>query len=447
MPCRRHRTLFLLPPSFCLLLVSLGCGKKGPPLAPFVRIPEAVGAITARRAGSDVFVTLTVPKQNLDATVPVAISRVDVYGYTGRTPPLRSRWVELGTLVASIPIAPGPGDLTDTAEGKPSVPPAAADPNAARPGSTVTVHDTLSADELVQGPEIAMPVPPRGAGTLPLPVASALPLRRYYMAFGYSPRERPSAPGAMAELPLTPVPDPPTGLQATYTDAILTLTWEPAGGLLGFLMDRPLGPEEPPFGDFDGQPEAGSRIDALPPGPTTYNVYRELEPDPLAPLPATAESTWNRPPPAPLNPAPLATLAAADTALLGRHRCYVVRAARGSGTRLIESAPSEAYCLTPVDVFPPAPPRSLAAIPAGGTISLIWEPNDEPDLGGYLVLRGEGPDGTLQALTTAVVTEPRYRDATVKSGVRYVYAVVAVDTRLPVANISEESPRVEETAP
>jgi hypothetical protein len=76
---------------------------------------------------------------------------------------------------------------------------------------------------------------------------------------------------------------------------------------------------------------------------------------------------------------------------------------------------------------------------------LIWSPSTEPDLGGYVVLRSEAPGDTLQPLTRAPITDARYRDTDVKSGVRYVYAVIAVDNRLPLANVSSESERVEET--
>jgi fibronectin type 3 domain-containing protein len=45
-----------------------------------------------------------------------------------------------------------------------------------------------------------------------------------------------------------------------------------------------------------------------------------------------------------------------------------------------------------------------------------------------------------------VVTETRFTDRTVKPGVKYVYAVQAIDSRLPRPNVSAESERVEETA-
>ena len=61
------------------------------------------------------------------------------------------------------------------------------------------------------------------------------------------------------------------------------------------------------------------------------------------------------------------------------------------------------------------------------------------------MLRGEAGSGTLTAVTTAPVKETTYRDTDVRPGVRYVYAVVAVDTATP-QNVSVESNRVEETA-
>jgi hypothetical protein len=61
-------------------------------------------------------------------------------------------------------------------------------------------------------------------------------------------------------------------------------------------------------------------------------------------------------------------------------------------------------------------------------------------------LRGEASDATLQPLTPTAVIDPRFRDTNVVSGKKYVYAVLAVDSHLPLANISGESNRVEETA-
>ena len=97
----------------------------------------------------------------------------------------------------------------------------------------------------------------------------------------------------------------------------------------------------------------------------------------------------------------------------------------------IESAPSAPTCVTPVDTFPPAPPKSLALIAGGNGVSLLWEANTEADLGGYLVLRGEAPGDKLSPLTKAPITDTSFLDTTARRGRTYVYQVVAVDRSTP----------------
>ena len=100
-------------------------------------------------------------------------------------------------------------------------------------------------------------------------------------------------------------------------------------------------------------------------------------------------------------------------------------------------------CVTPKDTFPPAPPKGLTAVGGAGAVNLIWDANTESDLAGYLVLRAEAPGDTLQPLTPQPIRETRYTDTTVKAGITYVYAVIAVDKS---ANQSAASNRVQETA-
>ena len=102
-------------------------------------------------------------------------------------------------------------------------------------------------------------------------------------------------------------------------------------------------------------------------------------------------------------------------------------------------------CVTTLDIFPPARPTGLSPIAAEGTISLVWEANTDRDLQGYLVWRGEDGSETMTRLTDEVVKETRYTDQDVKPGVRYVYAVTAVDNQSPQPNVSAESERVEVT--
>ena len=417
-----------------------GCGKKGPPLVPFVLIPAPVETITASRFGNDVFVTLTVPLTNLDESIPVNISRIDVYGYTGRVAPTPARWAELATLVATIPIVAAP-----VGEAGAPPPPVDVTPAGALPGAAVTILDTLTPDEMVQGAVAAVDPGRLEFAPLPLPgVPTPTILRRFYRAIPFSQRDIPGPPGMQVDLVLTMLPVPPSEVRASYAPATLSLAWEPSGGLLGFLLDRPLVPEPLPFDTLQPQsPVLPQPMDAsVPPGPTTYNVYRDIAPDPRVLPPAAGLSSGHVAAPMPLNPAPLATTSITGDVDFGRARCYTVRAQRGA----VMSEPSPPVCLTPIDVFPPAAPAGLAAVPSEGGISLIWDPNAELDLGGYLVLRRETGDATLQQLTDAPIGDARYRDATGQPGTRYTYSVVAVDTQLPLPNVSTQSELIEETS-
>jgi fibronectin type 3 domain-containing protein len=112
-------------------------------------------------------------------------------------------------------------------------------------------------------------------------------------------------------------------------------------------------------------------------------------------------------------------------------------------SRRIESPMSDPACVTPVDTFPPPAPTGVAAVAGPGTISLIWDAVAAGDLAGYVVLRADAPDGTLQALTPEPIKDTTYRDTAVTPGTRYAYVVVAVDRS---KNRSAASARIEETA-
>ena len=417
-------------------LAAGGCGKKGPPLAPFVRVPAAVDKMAAVRLGQHIYVTLTVPAVNVDMSVPVDIVRVEVYGYTGAAAPARPVWIDLGTLVATIPVSPLPGE-----------PPEATDPSVdsettdALPGTAVTILDVLEADELVQGPVVTVPQR-TGLPVLPAPTTPPV-LRRFYIAVPFSQAERPGPPGQQAEVALTAVPDPPGDLQVTYDPTAVHLTWEPSGGLLGFLLNRLLPQEPPPFDVVELSPTPTSTATApAVPALTTYQVYREVFPDAVAPSEKPLPPPWSATLPVPMNATPVSAPALTDGVEFGLRRCYTVRAQRGG----VLSEASPPACVTPIDTFPPASPVGLAAVPSEGAINLIWEPNVEGDLGGYLVLRSGPRDATLRQLTSVPVPDARYRDTTVESGVRYTYAIVAVDRQSPRPNASVPSAPVEEVA-
>jgi hypothetical protein len=419
---------------------GVGCGKKGPPLAPYVLLPDAPSRVTAQRAGDDVFVTLTLPLQNVDTSKPADVRRVEIYGYTATTPPPRARQLELATLVATVPVAAGlpEGALLGQHQRTPET------KDAAPPGATITVVDALGPEAFVPR---ALPAPPQPVSRTPpaaiRPEPPGVP-RRFYVTLAFSDRGRPGPPSVPIEVPLTAVPDGPTGLEVVYGVDSTVLSWQPSGGIVGFLLDNAMPLETL---SEDDTPPAVVDPQALPPGPTRYHVYRIDAPDPLV-LPPPGSS---RPPgtvvmPRPITAAPVEELTFADSVEFDRVRCYEVRAVRGVGPGAVESAASERRCLMAVDVFAPAPPSGLSAVTREGAIDLIWETSPDLDVWGYVILRGTAGDATLQPLNAAPVIETQFTDTTVMPGTRYVYAVMAVDSRLPVPNVSGESERIEETA-
>jgi len=84
----------------------------------------------------------------------------------------------------------------------------------------------------------------------------------------------------------------------------------------------------------------------------------------------------------------------------------------------------------------------LQAISGEGRVDLIWEPSNEKDLAGYVVLRGGSPTDKLEPITPVPIQVPTFTD-TVQAGVRFWYAVQAIDK---AGNVSPLSDRKNEAA-
>ena len=82
-------------------ILAAGCGKKGPPLAPFARVPATVGEVTTQRVGDDVFVSFKVPTANVDGQQPADLGSLEIYAITATSAPDTDEQRKLATLVAT----------------------------------------------------------------------------------------------------------------------------------------------------------------------------------------------------------------------------------------------------------------------------------------------------------------------------------------------------------
>lgn len=406
----------------CALTVA-SCGKKGPPLVPFVHTPAAAEIASARRIGDDVYVTVRVPARNIDESSPASVQQIEVYGVTAAAAPQRGApFLSVATRVATIPVARSadPGDDSGTVIPDPTT--------GALQGESVTVRDSLSADEMAP---VSLPATETAQSeTASAAVDVARAPQRFYMAVPFSRRGAPGPPSDVVAVPLVPPPSIVATVDVSMSGNRILVQWEPSAGLVGWLLERPLPKEVAPVEESGGGEEAPAA------GRTAYNVYRRVAPDPLAPLvPAAQPAPWTNVVPEPVNAKPLPALTFEDEVTFdGRERCYHVRAIRGSGPTVVESEPSDTQCISPSDTEPPAPPSGIASDTTEGAVTIYWDPNSEPDLAGYLVLRREAGDATLLPLTTT--RETRYVDKSVVPGRTYTYVVRAIDSRLPLPNTS-----------
>ena len=425
--------------------LAAACGSRGQPLPPLRIVPATITPVEVTRLGDRVYVEFTAPEQDSDGTIPGDIVRIEVYAVT--TQPERERprapvdedWFDAATLVAEFEVespdsVPPPEDATESA-------PSPADETEDGPwpvqvvaqGDDVTVVEHLTPETLVpvvigdpddedeeeddEEEEDERPVP----RPVVAPPFEPLPIRTY-VAVAISSRERMGDPSPIADLPLTDPPAPPPGLPVvTYTEETVEVAWtEPATFRRRVQPDTP----EPPL--------LLSRAVIEWPRGSEYAVYDHASWD------LDAE-----------RPEPLASPGEEQifegSVAFGEIRCYVVRVIDYVGTTPIQGPASLASCVVPVDTFPPAAPTGLIAVADGNGISLVWDPNGEEDVAGYVVLRGGAPDATLQRLTAGPLVVTAFQDTRVTPGERYVYRVQAIDDSIP-PNVSPLSEAVTETA-
>ena len=117
----------------------------------------------------------------------------------------------------------------------------------------------------------------------------------------------------------------------------------------------------------------------------------------------------------------------------GRHYVYSVRTFAEYEAGGIESADSNLVKVDTKDVFVPAAPTGLVAIPVAKTdeepahVELSWAISPETDLAGYNVYRVDAQDSNLTKMNDKPLLTPTYRDMSVAPARAYTYSVTAID--------------------
>lgn len=440
--------------------IAVACGIKGPPIAPIRILPAQIVDLEVARMSNRVYVQFTVPDRDSDGTMPGDIERVEVYAVT--TQPTEARptetftddWLDAATLVATVEVRPADEPLL-TDESQEDV-----------GNGGAQIGDPLQGDEFIsQGevatvveyltPETLVPVvidddfddeeddeendwlAPRPFVAPPLPIPSV----RTYLAFAVSSRRREGDASEMISVPLMTPPSPPGPVLVEYDETNVRVEWDRPDlfrssphGEISFETED----EEDAVGEvIDDDVSGGDFLQTMPilPGVrTSQYVLFDLEVD------------GN---PEVVRPTPLVEPAYTRNYLgafleFGSSHCYAVRVVDYIDEMRLMGEASQATCVVFTDTFEPSAPTGLFAVSDAESVNLIWDPNIEGDVVGYIVLRGRSVDTTFERLTMEPVEGNSYRDTDVVSGESYSYQVLALDSAVP-PNVSLPSSIITET--
>ena len=182
--------------SLLLLVVvaTVACGKKGPPLPPLVLVPVPPPELTAVRRGNEVDLSFRIPNANTDRSTPADLSHVEIYALTTSGAVTVDDVIRRGERVSSLAV------------NKPK------DPDEPEPKTPVPAPQGLSQGD-------------RATFSEALATADDALAHRTYVVLGYNQRGRRGDPSARIVVPLVtppPVPEQPT---IKYDEKAITVTW------------------------------------------------------------------------------------------------------------------------------------------------------------------------------------------------------------------------------
>ena len=344
------------------------CGKRGDPVAPLPRTPQAVTGLTVSQRGREVEVRYVAPRVTTGgaglSVLEVEVLRAETEGDFAKVAREETRKAAPGeALRDTAPLPPAGTTLRVAARAR-----AGSHVSASTPVVTLRVQPPLSPPV-----DLNAQLTPRGVGLSWTPPPGGIP-----PPLPAPPPSPSPSPQARPPVPVRPSPSP-SAVPAS-----------PAPAASPTPAPSPTPPPAPTSGYWIYRREPGGRYEA------------------------------------PLVPVPLQVAAVEDSsAVPGQSLCYVARLVAATEP-VIESGSSNEVCVSVKDVAAPAAPAGVAALVREGAVELSWSPSSEPDLALYRVYRAR-PGAAPQRIAEVAAGESTYRDAALERGVPFLYTVTAVD--------------------
>jgi hypothetical protein len=359
-----------------VLGLAAACGKKGDPLPPLPRTPQAIAGFTVAQRAGQLEVSMVAPRMT-----------------TGGE--------KLGVVELELLRLDGTGELAKAGKKQRF---------RAAPGERITETFAL--------PAVGTPV---------------------RMAARAIHRGQPSPLGKEVTLTVQPAPPPPTALKAELRPTGVLLTWTmpvlpspppPPPSPVPSTSPAPgPSPSTSPLPSPSPSPSTSPSATTSPRAGASPAPAASAPPTPPPPPPPPRVRLYRRAGTAGeyalLLPDPLAGTTFEDTgAAQGQTLCYVSRLVVATDP-LVESTDSPQACVDVKDVFPPAVPSGLTALWQDAQVEVSWSPSADADLSAYRVYRaapGTAPERVAEVpagTTTARDTPP--------AGPAFTYTLTAVD--------------------
>ncbi len=399
-----NRRLARARPLFALVLATFlfsACGKRGDPLAPYVKTPQPATGLEISQVGEEIEIRVTAPRTTTEnRPLPV----IDLEWFQG---PATGEWSKVARSLTKEQVAPGEVRIkrfpTPAQETRFS---ARAESGKARsaPGTVVLFKPApipappsdLAAVNVEGGVELRW-VNPTGAEPWPTPTPTPTPTTS--PSSSSSPSPSPASPGSAPS---------PVGTEAlSLTPPVATLSGDAPSAAPAQPTTSPLSKGGPAAAGASAAGRPGAPVPALPAVPPTGIRIFRTDGALRSARDLLQASTW-------LDPSPK----------FGDKPCYALRYYT-SFKPLVESAPTEPVCVEIADLAPPEPPIRLVGDIGNGFVELSWAASPSNDVARYRVYKTmEKEQRTLLLETDGLLL--RVRDPSMTPGLR-TYEVAAVD--------------------